>query len=137
MKYITIVLFILQILSAIGLKCRSRDGTHGTCTTFSQCRTADPNTLTPCAMTGLYCCTPKKQENWVREDCGTSPLYNVGSLDSWTSIEPDEYSWLASLEYGDRGKGSSVCSGSVVSPSYVLTAAHCVEDNFVMNLGGL
>lgn len=137
MKYITIVLLILQILSAISLKCRSSDGTRGTCTIFSDCRTNDPNALSRCAMTGLYCCTPKKQENRLREDCGSSPLYNVGDLENWTSIEPDEYSWLASLEYGNRGKGSSVCSGSVISSSYVLTAAHCVEENFVNNLGGL
>lgn len=64
-------------------------------------------------------------------------MYNVGDLKNWTSIEYDEYSWLASLEYGDSEKGPSVCSGSVISSSYVLTAAHCVEENFVAKLGGL
>lgn len=64
-------------------------------------------------------------------------MYNVGSLENWTNIESDEYSWLASLEYGDSEKGSSVCSGSVISSFYVLSAAHCVEESFVANLGGL
>ena len=36
---------------------------------------------------------------------------------------PHEFPWQAWLEEGRR-----FCGGSVVSPSHILTAAHCVEE---------
>lgn len=139
MRNVEIILLfvVLKVFSALSVRCISRAGTMGICTHINQCTAKDPSKLSICGKTGLHCCTPNSQEDWQLDNCGESPMYNVGDLENWTSIESDEYSWLASLEYGDSEKGSSVCSGSVISSSYVLTAAHCVEEHFVAHLGGL
>lgn len=71
-----------------------------------------------------------------REDCGETPMYPTGEIVGGEIIDPDEYSWLASLQYGNNGS-YGVCGGSVISSWYVLTAAHCVAGDTVKRLGGL
>ncbi|KAH8420894.1 hypothetical protein KR222_008655 [Zaprionus bogoriensis] len=39
--------------------------------------------------------------------------------------KPDEFSWMASLQYGNRSSFGD-CGGSVINSMYVLTAAHCL-----------
>lgn len=48
----------------------------------------------------------------------------------------DEYPWMVSLEYKNNDS-LGVCSGSVISPWYVLTAVHCVTGELPDRLGGL
>lgn len=59
--------------------------------------------------------------------CGYSPIYPRELMDGGYKIEPDEFSWLASLEYANQTFGH--CSGSVISSRYVLTSGNCVVSN--------
>lgn len=69
-------------------------------------------------------------------DCGQTPMYSKEQIAGGKVIEPDEFSWLASLQYG-RGNTYGGCGGSVINEWYVLTAAHCVTGTSVDRLGGL
>lgn len=69
-------------------------------------------------------------------DCGWTPMYPMALIVGGHTINPDEYSWMASLAYGNKDS-SGVCGGSVINSWYVLTAAHCVTGPEVDNLGGL
>lgn len=69
-------------------------------------------------------------------NCGETPNYSHDTIVGGYKIEPDEYSWLASLRYGD-GKEFGICAGSVIHKLFVLTAAHCVEGNLPDQHGGL
>lgn len=71
-----------------------------------------------------------------REDCGKTPMNPTGEIVGGKIIDPDEYSWLASLQYGNNGS-YGVCGGSVINSWYVLTAAHCVSGEYVAKYGGL
>lgn len=77
-------------------------------------------------------CTDIKFPN----NCGRTPMYPTSSFVGSNNIAPDEYTWLASLQYG-RGDTYGYCSGSVINTQYVLTAAHCVTGSHVDYFGGL
>lgn len=68
-------------------------------------------------------------------ECGYSPMYPNQLISGGNFIQPDEFSWVASLEY--RNKSFGVCGGSVISSWFVLTAAQCVTGESVDELGGL
>lgn len=61
-------------------------------------------------------------------DCGYSPTYPRPLIGGSYRIEPDEFSWVASLVY-EKNKTSKHCSGAVISSRYVLTAGNCVAFN--------
>lgn len=73
------------------------------------------------------------------ERCGISegsPL--IGGY-FWKAI-PGQFPWMALLKYssksGEKNKYSFNCGGSLITPSYVLTAAHCnVPSLFEVRLG--
>jgi len=69
------------------------------------------------------------------EDCGSTPMYGNDRVVGGQVIEPDEFSWLASLEYGLRERG--ICGGAVINSRYVLTAAHCVKGTAIRQYGGV
>lgn len=69
------------------------------------------------------------------ENCGSTPDHTRNQIVGGNIIPPDLYSWIASLEYGNREFG--YCGGSVISSEYVLTAAHCVNGEQVVLYGGL
>lgn len=69
-------------------------------------------------------------------NCGWTPKYPRQTIAGGNDIQPDEYSWLASLQYGN-GSTFGYCGGSVISSQYVLTAAHCVQGEEVNFHGGL
>lgn len=61
-------------------------------------------------------------------DCGYSPTYPHGLIAGEYRLEPDEFSWVASLVY-ENNIANEHCSGSVISSRYVLTAGSCVAAN--------
>ncbi|KAH8358830.1 hypothetical protein KR093_002780 [Drosophila rubida] len=96
-----------------------------------------------CNKTKKFCCpilaesrfdAPQEDAKFP-EDCGTTPWYEVDRVVGGTEVQPDEFSWLVSLEYGNIISG--ICGGSIVNARYVLTAAHCVTGKGIDDLGGL
>lgn len=68
-------------------------------------------------------------------ECGYTPMYPLPQITGGNLIQPDEFSWLASLEYRNLTFGG--CGGSVISSWFVLTSASCVTEMAVTKLGGL
>lgn len=69
-------------------------------------------------------------EHELPKDCGYSPIYPRELIGGGYKIEPDEFSWVASLVYGTtENKLFGNCSGSVITSRYVLTAARCIFYN--------
>lgn len=68
------------------------------------------------------------------DNCGWTPMPATTQIINGHIVQPQEFSWMASLEYRDLGYG---CGGSVISSLYVLTAAHCVTGEEVNKYGGL
>ncbi|KAH8409865.1 hypothetical protein KR222_011269, partial [Zaprionus bogoriensis] len=60
------------------------------------------------------------------KDCGRTPGYLIDQIAGGNTVQPDEYSWVASLEYNNNLTSFGICAGSVINSLYVLTAAHCV-----------
>lgn len=69
-------------------------------------------------------------------ECGWTPMYPMGHILGHHIMEPDEYSWLARLVYGNENTYRD-CAGSVINSRYVLTAAHCVTGAAITSAGGL
>lgn len=71
--------------------------------------------------------TIRFSEDELPKKCGFSPIYPRELIDGGYKIEPDEFSWVASLVYGTtQNKLFGNCSGSVITSRYVLTAARCI-----------
>lgn len=143
----------LLVLLASVLGCRSQtcltlDNNFGFCVPELICSRQTSQTLRACNSTGLYCCAMENEYDWSAisgrqeqsqnlkfpTDCGSTTVAAPREVAD-RSLEPSEFSWVASLEYGNGTLG--VCAGSVINSRYVLTAASCVTGNKVRRLGGL
>lgn len=62
----------------------------------------------------------------ISQFCGYTPKHPFVLEGGANITAPDEYSWTASLQYGNGILGA--CAGSVISPWYVLTSARCATD---------
>lgn len=128
---------LLQVLTALCTTCRTYDEEIGTCIRANDC--PGDGILARCATPGLYCCpsgSASTVESKFPSDCGDTPMYAREHIVGGKIVRPDEYSWLASLQYGNQGS-FGLCGGSVINARYVLTAAHCVTGEAVTKLGGL
>lgn len=47
------------------------------------------------------------------------------------AANPEEYPWMAALGYNDTrtNKIDYRCGGTLISPQFILTAAHCIKEN--------
>ena len=61
--------------------------------------------------------------------CGTNRYANLNqnfhSVIGGSEARPHEYPWIVQV----LRNGRFICGGSIISESYILTAAHCVESN--------
>ncbi|XP_050069916.1 serine protease grass [Anopheles maculipalpis] len=80
------------------------------------------------------CCVPPETGRLIshpnaaklaRLSCGTNAYHN--KIQNGVLAEPGEFPWMASLVY----KTQAVCSGTLIHPSYVLTARHCINARLV------
>ena len=60
-------------------------------------------------------------------ECGKTPitLRVVGGTDA----KPNSWPWQISLRVRVHGKLHHICGGSLISPTHVVTAAHCAVKN--------
>lgn len=147
------VLLVLLLLGAIASgslsqTCLTNSDGFGFCVPELVCSRQTRQTLRACNTTGLYCCSVENEYDWsaISErqdelsspkfptDCGSTTVAAPRAVAN-SRIEPEVFSWLASLEYGNNTVG--LCAGSVINSRYVLTAASCVTGNKIRRLGGL
>lgn len=143
MNLLPFFVVLLQVLTVLCTKCRTYNGSVGKCVCPFDCHVRDEaDPLTRCADTGLYCCpeghtsVPTLDKSKFPTDCGFTPMYPREQIVGGKTIQPDEYSWLAALRYGNPGI-YGFCGGSVINSRYVLTAAHCVQGRGVEEVGNL
>lgn len=60
-------------------------------------------------------------------ECGKRPI--LPRVVGGTDVVPNSWPWQISLRVFSRGKLYHICGGSLISPTHVVTAAHCVEKN--------
>lgn len=143
-NFIRFCVLLLQAVTVLSTKCFPSNGGRGTCSTEEDCPAfvGMPRPLSPCGATGLFCCPSNGQvsapviEPKFPESCGSTPMHSIREIMGGYQVPPDEYSWLASLQYGNRTSYGS-CAGSVINSLYLLTAAHCVQSKRIRRIGGL
>ena len=57
----------------------------------------------------------------LSSDCGSRPQYNTRVVGGNIS-KPGQFPWQVSLHFNSE----HLCGGSIITPSWILTAAHCV-----------
>lgn len=143
-----LLVLLASVLGSLSQSCLTNSDNFGYCVPELVCSRQTRQTLRACNSTGLYCCSIENEYDWsaISErqeqsqnpkfptDCGSTTVGAPREV-SDISIEPSEFSWVASLEYGNGTLGA--CAGSVINSRYVLTAASCVTGNKVRRLGGL
>lgn len=137
MNLLVLFVVLLQVLTTLCQNCRTNNGEIGSCMSSNDCHHSLPRPLTRCKRSDLYCCPSGAStdasstedsspvESQFPTDCGSTPMSIHGTIINGWKIEPDQYSWLASLQYG-KGNTFGHCGGSVIHSRYVLTSAHCV-----------
>lgn len=144
MNFIRFCVLLLHAVTVLSTKCTTNNGERGTCNAEDDCPANKPRPLTSCGSNGLFCCpsgdhrepSPRLPDPKYPESCGSTPGYGIRQISGGYTIEPDEYSWLASLQYGNRTRYGS-CAGSVINSLYLLTAAHCVKSKRIQEIGGV
>lgn len=143
-----LLVLLASVLGSLSQSCLTNSDNFGFCVPELVCSRQTRQNLRACNSTGLYCCSIENEYDWsaISErqeqsqnpkfptDCGSTTVGAPREV-SDISIEPSEFSWVASLEYGNGTLGA--CAGSVINSRYVLTAASCVTGNKVRRLGGL
>lgn len=137
MNLIVFFILLLQAWTALCLGCKTNNGEVGICR--RDCNTVDVHrSLEKCAGSSFFCCASSaittKRESKFPANCGYTAMFASRRI-AGGIIRPDEYSWLASLQYGRNSNIS--CSGAVINSRYVLTAAECVTGESIKGAGGL
>lgn len=142
MNWTISLLLLVQALAASSLTCITKKGDVGFCTPEKICIGQTQETMNGCSSEGLFCCPLSNDLDWAAIDelydqpedlkfpteCGITPVYPYEQIVGGFKIHPDEYSWIASIEY-ENATRFGICGGSVINSLYVLTAAHCVVQN--------
>lgn len=164
MNFIVLLIILLQVLTVFG-RCYTFEGLTGLCKPLKDCNVDASHSLARCHNTGMHCCptvlsiysstvaptiattsstkvpsrvAAKKSPRGPKfpTECGWTPMNPRGQIVGDYIVEPDEYSWLASLLYGN-GNSYRDCVGAVINSRYVLTAAHCLTSAALRIAGGL
>lgn len=139
MKLIILLVVLLQVWTALCLRCRTRNHENGSCR--RNCTTVE-GPLNRCGRTNLYCCPQNTSTIASSVDlkfpihCGNIPVYPTDRVLHENEVRSDYYSWLASLQYANESF-HELCAGSVINSRYVLTTAYCVTQIPNSKTGGL
>uniref|UniRef100_A0A182T1Y5 CLIP domain-containing serine protease n=1 Tax=Anopheles maculatus TaxID=74869 RepID=A0A182T1Y5_9DIPT len=112
--------------------CRSSNGSVGSSVPERLCG-AQVQTAKAMADVRVCCIPPKadrlmshpKAEKLAHLPCGTNAYHN--KIQNGERAEPGEFPWMVNLVY----KRKLRCSGTLIHPSYVLTARHCINAGLV------
>lgn len=139
MNLIVFFILLFQAWTALCLRCITSNGEVGICR--RDCNTVEVSrSLAKCAGSSFFCCAlsastiTRERELKFPANCGYTAMYASRRI-AGGIIRPDEYSWLASLQY--RRNSNMSCSGAVINSRYVLTAAECVTGESIKGAGGL
>jgi len=129
-------LSVLAVCLAAALGCNDRKDAR-TCATWKSrghCQKSSSMKYW-CPYTCGFCGTPVTQFPPVtsnpggNDQCGISPVQQSRVVNGFTSKE-GAWPWIASLQM----RGRHFCGGTLITPTWVLTAAHCVERQAGMSI---
>lgn len=124
-----------QTITEICTKCSLSTGESGVCKLEADCKSCEVKLyFSEGWPISIYFCCPSVPK--FPRDCGEVPSGIVSKIFDGKIIEPDLFSWFASLEYTrNNTDNNKTCSGTVINSRYVLTAAHCVTYIAIEALG--